>query len=304
MLQWGRNFIVAEISHSSDVMEGGNLASMGPQLYRCGNLRTLFRISRKCMRFNGAATLSLRKSGPCSHISRRFACFNGAATLSLRKCGNPRHHEYRWYLLQWDRNFIVAEMAVMARRIRRGIRASMGPQLYRCGNILHPLHYLRPLSMLQWGRNFIVAEILELGGDYLDVGKLQWGRNFIVAEMSMDTKSKMRLVHASMGPQLYRCGNPYKIPRTRCLTSASMGPQLYRCGNLVWGCLCRSACVASMGPQLYRCGNFPPLPIFLSLRRFNGAATLSLRKSILEMEDAITLLMLQWGRNFIVAEIR
>ena len=36
-LQWGRNFIVAEIKQSRKLSKGCKLASMGPQLYRCGN---------------------------------------------------------------------------------------------------------------------------------------------------------------------------------------------------------------------------------------------------------------------------
>ena len=66
-------------------------ASMGPQLYRCGNayLDHCSRITAKC--FNGAATLSLRNRSAserlfvCGCFNGAEACFNGAATLSLRK---------------------------------------------------------------------------------------------------------------------------------------------------------------------------------------------------------------------------
>ena len=37
VLQWGRNFIVAEMARLNPVMSYDNDASMGPQLYRCGN---------------------------------------------------------------------------------------------------------------------------------------------------------------------------------------------------------------------------------------------------------------------------
>ena len=36
---------------------------------------------------------------------------------------------------------------------------------------------------------------------------------------------------------------------------------------------------------------------------FNGAATLSLRKLVMVVDDAHEFASLQWGRNFIVAEI-
>ena len=59
-----------------------------------------------------------------------------------------------------------------------------------------------------------------------------------------------------------------------------MGPQLYRCGNLKEISERAEGIDASMGPQLYRCGNDPAAgPV------------------------ALGMLALQWGRNFIVAEI-
>ena len=83
-----------------------------------------------------------------------------------------------------------------------------------------------------------------------------------------------------MGPQLYRCGNGllYCYIPIRVLTS--MGPQLYRCGNAEQDALHTDDMAASMGPQLYRCGN--------------PAAN---------KNNAVRIYKLQWGRNFIVAEI-
>ena len=220
----------------------------------------------------------------------RNCCFNGAATLSLRK-------------LRLLHGSIVA------------IHASMGPQLYRCGNV----------------------------------------QNQALPKRNMG---------ASMGPQLYRCGNILNVARNPVQSlpditnapTASMGPQLYRCGNSEGGLQCESrravGQLASMGPQLYRCGNngklrvarsarlsYTPVPASMglvaetvfftvlskstrvsNLRCFNGAATLSLRKlSSLSMRHQAPVVphlswgpcpegshpykdLLQWGRNFIVAE--
>ena len=62
---------------------------------------------------------------------------------------------------------------------------------------------------------------------------------------------------------------------------------------------------ASMGPQLYRCGNEPTLTRRSNgVKSFNGAATLSLRKCRADYRRRVSgLSWLQWGRNFIVAEI-
>ena len=113
------------------------------------------------------------------------------------------------------------------------------------------------------------------------IWQLQWGRNFIVAEIGTRREALVEAYKASMGPQLYRCGNSVLAERRCDFEVASMGPQLYRCGNeitldksimrdlmLQWGRnfivaeigTRREALVeaykASMGPQLYRCGNW------------------------------------------------
>ena len=158
-LQWGRNFIVAEIHPPHERHEGQWVASMGPQLYRCGN--------------------TARQSPRSTRASR----FNGAATLSLRKCPAAQRHAFGLQL------------------------ASMGPQLYRCGNSPCMESVLPDVLMLQWGRNFIVAEIPSRPPTLPRHAALQWGRNFIVAEIQHPGHHRHRAPHASMGPQLYRCGN-------------------------------------------------------------------------------------------------
>ena len=113
LLQWGRNFIVAETWTARSTAIGAGTS------------------------FIGAATLSLRKPAAPSirhSVKRRF---NGAATLSLRKLTSFLIGSYGLDVLQWGRNFIVAETGGRHRRLHQGTGASMGPQLYRCGN-LHP----------------------------------------------------------------------------------------------------------------------------------------------------------------------
>ena len=254
-LQWGRNFIVAEIWPCWGVWRRRALASMGPQLYRCGNAdHKRATCERRCS-FNGAATLSLRKSVPGLGLRVPARGFNGAATLSLRKCSAMGYVCCLTIKLQWGRNFIVAEMSHTScgstrrcpsfngaatlslrkwrHRPQQGLKrhASMGPQLYRCGNSQFPIDAPVVIVLLQWGRNFIVAEIYRI---------IRPGR---------------RRIPASMGPQLYRCGNRGNRHQPGTGNGASMGPQLYRCGNVT---------LAGFGGGLYIC--------------FNGAATLSLRK--------------------------
>ena len=129
----------------------------------------------------------------------------------------------------------------------------MGPQLYRYGNEPAAGRIVYA-AMLQWGRNFIVTENGKPDEERLNKAVLQWGCNFIVTE-----RSRRRRPHL---------GN-----------IASMGPQLYHYGKVVLECVQRVRCLASMGPQLYRYGKGTRTSgATTSLRCFNGAATLSLRK--------------------------
>ena len=61
--------------------------------------------------------------------------------------------------LQWGRNFIVAEICSRDVPLIHVIAASMGPQLYRCGNAIKTGATIAVGIKLQWGRNFIVAEM-------------------------------------------------------------------------------------------------------------------------------------------------
>ena len=178
----------------------------------------------------------------------------------------------------------------------------MGPQLYRCGNHYVGLGAPPGVDMLQWGRNFIVAETRP------PPGPSPWGARFNgAATLSL---RKLPSPHnavqgraASMGPQLYRCGNAGRHGRLLPGRPASMGPQLYRCGNN-WKIL-PSACILLRFNGAATLSLRKPPGRRRAWRRpagFNGAATLSLRKQDGETNYEAPESKLQWGRNFIVAE--
>ena len=182
-------------------------ASMGPQLYRCGN-NTTDTVHVRCYEsFNGAATLSLRKPGKSRKQSEQG--IPASMGPQLYRCGN-----------------LHKELLVLANGY-----ASMGPQLYRCGNSITASNIVFPFDWLQWGRNFIVAETQNTQRKIKLAMSLQWGRNFIVAE----TQNTQRKIKLAMSLQW---GRNFIVAETgafvldtlkSCL--ASMGPQLYRCGN-------------------------------------------------------------------------
>ena len=300
---------------------------MEPQLYRCGNADGRQQSRYHYDSFNGAATLSLRKYDPvelvvsgslasmepqlyrCGNLNRgadRIRGDHASMEPQLYRCGNMACRECR-------RMIPPASMEPQLYRCGNGDHwrremhyrlASMEPQLYRCGNV-SPSTAISCRTSLQWSRNFIVAEIMAPGaGAVFVLASLQWSRNFIVAEMWEKAIRQQIVLHASMEPQLYRCGNLDIRYWMAFLEVASMEPQLYRCGNLLgyaWQIYIKHA---SMEPQLYRCGNTKrPRTHSRSAPCFNGAATLSLRKSLPDIGERAGAAVLQWSRNFIVAEI-
>ena len=209
-------------------------------------------------------------------------------------------------MLQWGRDVIVAEIYLATRghgpgqcasmgprRYRRGngevhgidallrIVASMGPRRYRRGNACERSPKRRAKRTLQWGRDVIVAEIVSPFISLARQDALQWGRDVIVAEMPRAQRFSFDVLPASMGPRRYRRGNETD-------TGGKHGAT-----GLQWG---RDVIVAEMNiftdsrPRLHTC--------------FNGAATLSSRKSVAFRPGLPGEYVLQWGRDVIVAEIR
>ena len=88
-------------------------------------------------------------------------------------------------LLQWGRNFIVAETKLSQSREEELYRASMGPQLYRCGNAQLARRHPDTHGASMGPQLYRCGNRLELWHALFAVKWLQWGRNFIVAETSL-----------------------------------------------------------------------------------------------------------------------
>ena len=134
--------------------------------------------------------------------------------------------------------------------------ASMGPQLYRCGNRRPAVYFSSLPCGLQWGRNFIVAEIARQAGYWRQFCQsLQWGRNFIVAEIRIFRVGK-------------RCRRRLQWGRNFIVAEmAQLQTNNARKLKLQWG---RNFIVAEMECKCVQ--------VYLHSICFNGAATLSLRK--------------------------
>ena len=231
---------------------------MGPQLYRCGNRLT---------EPEGQGAGDGASMGP-----------------QLYRCGNLdislMQELYDW-ALQWGRNFIVAEILPSRYIIHAAFQLQWGRN-FIVAEISINVRLSGISRKLQWGRNFIVAEMRVLKRDgSLVIVMLQWGRNFIVAEIGMIVELVGGVTTASMGPQLYRCGNNGHSLEDNQDEYASMGPQLYRCGNPQQQQLFAEDQngfngAATLSLRKWQEGKAPDCGLYQS---FNGAATLSLRKS-------------------------
>ena len=135
--------------------------------------------------------------------------------------------------------------------------------------------------LLQWGRNFIVAETYRTC-----TPTSQQPRFNGAATLSL---RKLREPHAPHVVTVYGFNGAATLSLRKLATLdsllgggvASMGPQLYRCGNNEQGQAPMAPTSLQWGRNFYRCGNqgkavvHAPLPAC-----FNGAATLSLRKRL------------------------
>ena len=190
-------------------------------------------------------------------------------------------------LLQWGRNFIVAETDLTLNAISLASTGFNGTATLSLRRRADTPVTLVALSMLQWGRNFIVAETLALRMN------LVLGLHLACFNGAATLSLRRQWFMPCLWPRCHRI-------------TASMGPQLYRCGDMahesgtLWS---KGTDVASMGPQLYRCGDVklritPAFQYALQWGStfivaetragtshtwhkeagFNGAATLSLRR--------------------------
>ena len=206
-------------------------ASMEPQLFSCGLL----------------SIISIDMVGIIASMEPQlFSC-------GLCKC--------RWWwlllekLLQWSRNFSVADCRRRRRRSRKDTRgfngaatfqlrivssldsvhstqctASMEPQLFSCGLVDSIVIMLLHFQCFNGAATFQLRIELPIVG----VVKV--------------------LLVASMEPQLFSCGLNEKLFNSFLLYFASMEPQLFSCGLNTTVHSTNNCSLASMEPQLFSCG--------------------------------------------------
>ena len=203
---------------------------MGPQLVRCGMPSGFRRAGVIPLRFNGAATCSLRNEASVPTWAKQLSMrFNGAATCSLRNVNMTTISKRPDAGLQWGRNLFVAECVTANGTSYR--RASFnGAATCSLRNVV-PISPPADVTVASMGPQLVRCGMVGLEG------------------------YDARLMVASMGPQLVRCGM-FNLLRVKCLRNQCFnGAATCSLRNVNLGCMsCLHLTSASMGPQLVRCG--------------------------------------------------
>ena len=179
---------------------------MEPQLFSCGLVDDSVYQWDTLMSFNGAATFQLRiddfsgRSSPRTWASMEPQLFSCGLSICILWI--------IWYaiMLQWSRNFSVADCHLSFLNETRDEYASMEPQLFSCG-----LMEIRPkrvysLHCFNGAATFQLRIVVKHKKEYFRLCQLQWSRNFSVADCGIELKMGDALYSASMEPQLFSCG--------------------------------------------------------------------------------------------------
>ena len=232
LLQWSRNFSVADWSiqgkNPMPTIWGFNgaatfqlriavsrvfihyasvLASMEPQLFSCG-LKTKMTVKFwKSACFNGAATFLLRivRANRC----RQYWFVIASMEPQLFSCGlrYPKASERLSHLvLQWSRNFSVADCIKKAKSMVLTLEASMEPQLFSCGLQVRVVACLLVQHCFNGAATFQLRIAPRHHYHHGTTITLQWSRNFSVADWNEFVAAAKSNNLASMEPQLFSCG--------------------------------------------------------------------------------------------------
>ena len=91
---------------------------------------------------------------------------------------------------------------------------SMGPHFFKCGNVATDAIVAITVTDFNGAALFQVRKCLTIGVTQIKFSSLQWGRTFSSAEMTNRQSCFYSLVHTSMGPHFFKCGNVVTITTT------------------------------------------------------------------------------------------
>ena len=204
-LQWGRNLFVAESDLARLLVDVAGVASMGPQLVRCGKTPGgTVGIGKQPVASMGPQLVRCGKPLQARQYTVIPESFNGAATCSLRK-----------------------DLRQCSPTGRRSV-ASMGPQLVRCGKADIDDAGSMGLQRFNGAATCSLRKGRPAAG-----GRTAWPRFNGAATCSLRKGcggygNGRRGGWASMGPQLVRCGKMRRVgPRTGLPQKLQWGRNLF-----------------------------------------------------------------------------
>ena len=108
--------------------------------------------------------------------------FNGAATFQLRIVSEKCKINWNFNVLQWSRNFSVADCLKLNAVCQKHKIPSMEPQLFSCGLLINWLVSLWWFSPFNGAATFQLRIENKIVKIFLTQPTLQWSRNFSVAD--------------------------------------------------------------------------------------------------------------------------
>jgi len=160
------------------------------------------------------------------------------------------------FKLQWGHAFSDVEMFRANRRSRSISVASMGPRLFRRGNLNFQPHLQLVLPCFNGATPFQTWKFGRSIGDQKGSDRASMGpRLFRRGNFDKLVQRGMPLAsfNGATPFQTWKYGEEEEIPEE--IRAASMGPRLFRRGNLMQWTTALERLLASMGPRLFRRGN-------------------------------------------------
>ena len=231
-LQWGHVFSDVEIAMRTSVNNGAGGASMGPRLFRRGNVPARDSALPRAVCFNGATSFQTWKY-PAQVFPERIPPMLqwGHVFSDVEMVMGTAAKPKLCLWLQWGHVFSDVEIAMRTSVNNGAGGASMGPRLFRRGNVpardsalpravcfngatsfqtwKYPAQVFpeRIPPMLQWGHVFSDVEMGPCRERRAPDEPLQWGHVFSDVEIQPAISDGESQCVASMGPRLFRRGN-------------------------------------------------------------------------------------------------
>ena len=231
-LQWGHVFSDVEIVRLAQALQYSAVASMGPRLFRRGNIEAQRAAGEARMLQWGHVFSDVEMPGILGNPYPNPSRFNEATSFQTWKSDLLDMKCLEMLRLQWGHVFSDVEIgsaSACLRPDRSRFNGATSFQTWKCqGHIAHrkklsrfngatsfqtwklqpPTGIMNSRRLLQWGHVFSDVEIWKRRAvQAISENELQWGHVFSDVEILEQEEKQNEIHRASMGPRLFRRGN-------------------------------------------------------------------------------------------------